>query len=136
MKLFTREMCIALDIMQILYREGGVVTSIDMADELLESWDFLQQVVRRLRLKGMITTQRGVGGGIRLTPMAEHMTLATFMEKMGKPLNPSVAPTSQASVKAQAMYDHYGSVITLKHLFEEESTSAAVAASNVWEQVQ
>lgn len=98
---------------------GEVLSSRSIADRQDIPEDFLKKTVKLLALKGLVTTQRGVQGGVRLGKPANQVTLADVIAAVDGPLalnvcltpgyqcpNKPVCPVSGVLMRAQnAMLD-------------------------------
>lgn len=65
---------------------GDVLPSRIIADRQGISSDFLKKTVHLLSLRGLVSTQRGVQGGVRLGKAAADITVADIIEAVEGPL--------------------------------------------------
>ena len=73
---------------------GEVVSSHTIAEKQSVPEDFLKKTVQLLSLGGLVATQRGVQGGVRLSRPAESINLADIVRAIEGPLliNVCLAP--------------------------------------------
>ncbi len=74
--------------------EGAVLSSKIISERQDIPEDFLKKTVQLLALSGLVTTQRGTQGGVRLAKKADQINLADIMAAIEGPLaiNPCLAP--------------------------------------------
>lgn len=59
-------------------------TVLSLAKEMKESHLFLQQIVRKLRLRGIVSVVKGPGGGVRKPERHVHADLLSILQALGK----------------------------------------------------
>lgn len=69
---------------------GEVVSSRTISERQEVPEDFLKKTVQLLSLSGLVTTQRGVQGGVRLSRAARDITLVDIVKAIEGPLHINV----------------------------------------------
>ncbi|WP_376089073.1 Rrf2 family transcriptional regulator [Roseomonas sp. CCTCC AB2023176] len=127
MRLSTRSRYAVLALVELARRgpDGGLITLGEIAAAQMLSVAYLEQLFGRLRRAGLVESARGPGGGYRLGPPAERITIAQVVEAVDEPMPPEGSDTGGP---ADALWAELGEQI---RLFLSAVTLAEVAAGRV-----
>ena len=96
--LVTRNVELAIDVIGFLKKQTKVVKIEDMVSEVGGSINFLEQILRKLRVYGLVRSVRGPGGGYAITEAGQTTTVYAVNEALRRTLKLPVS-YSEANMK-------------------------------------
>ena len=103
--ILNKNVVIAINAVKALRKSNASVRVEDLAVSLNESSDFLQQIVRKLRIAEILVVKRGPGGGVIINP--EYTTISAHAVACA-------VDTSYRKLYSSIEYDGLSAVDTLK----------------------
>ena len=86
MQMVTRESDYAIRALALLGANGGYVRAAKIAKEQDVPFDFLQKILRKLKIAGFVAVKRGPGGGFALARSPVDIRLLDVLDELQGPL--------------------------------------------------
>lgn len=90
MNLFNRKVCIALDVLQYLYKVDEMTTTEIIAEVLDEPLPYLYQILYELNKKGYIISSKGRSGGVYLSQKYKTNTISDLLNDLDHTIDPGL----------------------------------------------
>lgn len=119
----------AIRILYELAKQGpGVRDTVRHAAELADvPYDYARTIARDLVAAGLLTSRRGVGGGIELARPAEEISILDIFNAMGEPLSMSLCTQGRVCNRSPKCPIHCGVWHRLDDLIAEQLDAVTLA---------